>query len=359
MHNKLAGHLPLQEMIAQTIESARSKVAAVAESKKTEKVAPAVEKTASAHDMSDTNEIEKLASALEDLAEKLAGNKIEIGSESKQGGEVLPTGTPVGGKQPYKNDKARNAVPVNDMTLQAGDAGNKASTQVKNDHAKAAPTPYPKKGVMKTAGEAVAAKIAAQKQAGVLPPALAANAGKVQAAQDPKKPGAEKPDLGEKGKECKDCKKAPCVCSEKKSSAALDFLLGKVAESEQGGMVLTDDKAGNNPKPESGGSNSARSAIGSNQAAINMKKIDGKAPQKKQLAEVLTEPAQSKATDSKIHENLRSAGKAGVKIAAATAFLQKIASDEKDPRHEKLKAALEKAKQGKGKEKESGSDEMC
>lgn len=65
------------------------------------------------------------------------------------------------------------------------------------------------------------------------------------------------------------------------------------------------------------------------------------------LSEVLTEPAMSRSTDSTVQENLRNASAGGVKIAAARAYLQKIASDPSDPRHEKLKEAFAKAKEKK------------
>lgn len=78
----------------------------------------------------------------------------------------------------------------------------------------------------------------------------------------------------------------------------------------------------------SGGSfgNGARRLIASNQAAIDATKRDAKGPVKSQLAEVLEEPALSPSTDSKLEENLRNTGKAGVKIAGARAVLEKIAA---------------------------------
>lgn len=72
--------------------------------------------------------------------------------------------------------------------------------------------------------------------------------------------------------------------------------------------------------------NQARHLIGSNQAAIDATKRDAKGPVKTQLSEVLEEPALNSGTDPVLEENLRNTGKAGVKIAAARASLQKIAS---------------------------------
>lgn len=73
--------------------------------------------------------------------------------------------------------------------------------------------------------------------------------------------------------------------------------------------------------------NEARKHIGSNASAINYTKRDAKGPVKKQLREVLDEPALSAKHDNKLQENLRSTGQAGVKIAAARAFLSKIAEE--------------------------------
>jgi hypothetical protein len=79
----------------------------------------------------------------------------------------------------------------------------------------------------------------------------------------------------------------------------------------------------------SGDGNSARSHISSNQAAINMTKRDAKKVQVGPLGEILDQPAFSSAHDSKLQENLRNTGKAGVKIAGAAdvkSVLHKIAS---------------------------------
>ena len=78
--------------------------------------------------------------------------------------------------------------------------------------------------------------------------------------------------------------------------------------------------------PTGGFGNQARKHIASNSAAMGYTKGDAKGPQKQQLKEVLDEPALSRRTDSKLQENLRNTGSAGVKIAAARVALQKIAS---------------------------------
>lgn len=78
--------------------------------------------------------------------------------------------------------------------------------------------------------------------------------------------------------------------------------------------------------PVSGYGNQGRRLIQSNQAAIDYTKGDAKGPQKSQLKEVLDEPALTSSTDSKLEENLRNTGKAGVKIAGARDALEKVAA---------------------------------
>lgn len=346
MHTKLAGHLPLQDMISNIIDGARAKIAAAEEPKdKDEKVKKLVayekkehgkipspkeeeaEKKASIIDHSDPEQIEKLAAALEKVADS-----IELGGESRQGGMTLATMSPTGGKQSYKKDGSKkHQVPMS-TGLAKAEVG--ASTQVPNDHAKApGGSPYPKKGVMKTAAEGVMAKIQnfAKKDKG---------------GDDDKE---EKKDEGEKKPNpfaSKGDKKDDKKDEEKKASAnPVDFILGKMAESTQGGLVLTDDLPGNKGTPPS---LPGKDMIQSNEAATNATKVKAKAPQKALLSQVLTEPAQTKSTDSKVHENLRNASKGGVKIAAAKALLQKIAAEgcqcdgKGDCKYCKMKAAKSK-----------------
>jgi hypothetical protein len=337
MRNTLAGHLPLQDMISSTIENAKQQM----EASRSEKTAsaktatqPAKAKTASSSviDPSDPDDIEKLASALDEIGDDFINEKeaaIENGGESHQGGMQLQTTTPVSGHQSYKKDGSKkHAVPMS-TGMQASSDGNGA-TQVPNDAKKAPGGPaMPAKGVMKTAAESsVFAKIQAKKD---------------------EAKGEKKEDKGEKS-ESKEEKKE----DKEKKSSAVDFLLGKFAESSQGGLTQ-DTKSGEGTKPagDAKGGNDARKALESNSAATNMKKVDGKGPQKRMLSEVLTEPALAKSTDSKVQENLRNASKGGVKIAAAKNFLQKIASDPNDPRHEKLKEAFAKQKEAGKKEKKS------
>lgn len=69
--------------------------------------------------------------------------------------------------------------------------------------------------------------------------------------------------------------------------------------------------------------------ISSNEAAMSFTKRDAKAVPKKQLAEVLKEPAQSRSTDKALDQVLGKdvVNRAGAKIAAARQLLQKVASE--------------------------------
>lgn len=69
--------------------------------------------------------------------------------------------------------------------------------------------------------------------------------------------------------------------------------------------------------------------VGSNQAAIDVTKRQAKAVPKKRVAEVLSEPAQTRATDKILDENLgkKVVDQAGAKVASARALLKKVASE--------------------------------
>lgn len=449
MHSKLAGHLPLQDLIQSTINSARTKLAAAEEKEKVKKLVeyekkehggkiPSVkeeeeemkEKKSSIIDATDAGEVEKLASALEFLGDEFLkeADSIENGGESHQGGEQLPTGSPVGGTQPYKKDGSKkHQVPMSTGMESKKETGSAATAVPDTQHKPPVPlnSAYPTKGVLKTAAEAVKEMIAKKKGeekkeekaeekkekassvarleaalesvAGVSKGKEASAVGETatKAVNATKEYLKKRPDAyREAGRVFKEAvtgkgsigdgvmtmkdrglaalhglkQIAPeagtaaalgtgAAAYKMKKSSAVNFVLGKIAEYHGGGETL-DSASEQGPKPESGGSNSARSNISSIQAAINMKKVDGKNPQKKQLSEVLTEPALTKSTDSKVQENLRNATAGGVKIAAAKAVLAKIAADPSDPRHEALKAAIAKKKEEKEekseKKKESG-----
>lgn len=73
-----------------------------------------------------------------------------------------------------------------------------------------------------------------------------------------------------------------------------------------------------NPTDGSGYGNQQRTHIGSNEAATNYTKGDAKKPRAQELKEVLKTPAFDPSADSKLREQLRNSGSAGVKIAAAS-----------------------------------------
>lgn len=474
MHSKLAGHLPLQDLIQQTIESARVKTA---ESDKVKKLVeyekkehghvPSVkeekeecekEKNSSAIDFSDHDDVVKLAAALDFVADDFLkqADKVELGGESHQGGMVLPTGTPVSGTQPYKKDGSKqHQVPMSTGTEKVVDNPG-ASTAVPTNMGNPAghKSTYPAKGVLKT-GSVARLERALEKKAfepSVLGAGLGVGAGALGGAADaytaykaqqhhnalrqamvdeaggPESlvaqqigpelkpghaaalagiptglmgaftggvmgaaggppaaamgllPGAlgssinmlgghfSKKDLAAHQAKMQAQQAAqgvppapaggPPPGEMPKQSAAVNFIMGKIAnvEKQMGGMTL-DSPSQEGPKPptDSKGGNGARRFINNIFAAIKMKKVDGKSPQKPMLAEVLNEPALSRATDSKVHENLRNATAGGVKIAAQRALLQKIAEDKDDPRHEKLASAIGKKHEKDEKKQEKDS----
>jgi hypothetical protein len=375
MHTKLAGHIPLHEMIANTINGARNKLAAEGAEAKEEakKVLPFMkkkeekdekkegkEKESSAFDFSDPDELLKLASALDELGDKLADSKY-VGGEKSQGGEVLPTASAVPGKQPYKKDSSKSHnIPASTPEKSTSDNPG-ASTATETDDKpgkllKYLRAKYPDKGVLKTAALPIDLPSLAAEGVGGL---VGHHYGKKQKERGEEYtfgvpqgaaalflPGGLGYQVGRAI--AHETHKTHKKGEKEKKSSALEYILGKVAtfgaqEKKMGGETL-DSASEQGPKPpsDSKGGNDARSHIRSNKAAIDMKKVEGKNPQKRMLSEVLTEPAQSKAHDSKVHENLRNASKGGVKIAAAKAFLRKIAADECHPQHEKLKEALKK-----------------
>jgi hypothetical protein len=330
MHTKLAGRLPLQDMIAAHIESARVKLAAAEgkESKKDEKDEKKVEKlvkyekkehggkipsekeeeaekTAS-FDAFDPDSIDKLASALEQVAEKLAGDSVELGGEKKQGGEVLPTQTPTGGKQAYTGAKAKTQIPQSSKEKATKDNPGAATAMETDETRKVGPSAaYPAKGVLKTAGQTVLERIQAKRDEAA----------------------------GE------------AVLVPEKTAGAIDYVLEKIKAAEfHGGGETLDDKSA--PIP----SNAGRQMIASNKAPVGATKREAKAPRKAELAQVLKEPALTSSTDNTVNQNLRNASKGGVKIAAAKAYLRKIAEEGctcgKDGtcRHCKLQKAVEAKK---------------
>ncbi len=389
LKTKMAGHLPLQDMIALAIGSTAEKLAAAesaeAEEKKrraasapgkkeVEKEEKEKEKESSAIDFSDPDQIEKLASAMEAMGDELikTADEHNIGGESPQGGLVLPVASPNSGKQNYNLGQAKTGkVPM--KTPEQGDPSQgPAKTQVENTASNPpGKTPYPAKGVLKTsAADLIRQELQKKAAAG----GLAATPVKAPAVFKPVgeptkvKVKAWIPGQGNDSKSKESMKKCSCADGKvddscpihgKEKSSAVSFVLDRIKEAEarQGGLTL-DTPSQDGPKPggPAGGGNSARSNISSIEAAINLKKDQAKAPQKKMLDTVLTEKAQKKSTDPVLQDNLRNASKAGVKIAAAKAFLQKVAGlPEGDPRKEKLKQAFAKNAGKKGEEKKSSA----
>lgn len=355
MHSKLAGQLSLHDMISDVLRDTREKVAASEEKdEKSEKVKKLLkyekkehghipstseeeaEKKASIINPQDPDEVEKLASALEVMADILEkdADTVTTGGEPHGGGEVLATMSPVSGKQSYKKDSPKgHAVPMSTGLESKKETGPAKTAVPDTQHGGHVPVTagYPKKGVLKTAAASVKEMIEAKKM----------NESKGDDKGEKKAPPfAKKDEKEDKGED------------KEKKSEAVDYLLGKMAafsniEKKMGGETL-DSPSQEGVTTPSGGSNSGRSNISSIQAAIDMKKRDGKSLVKKPLSEVLTEPAMSSAHDSKVQDNLRNASKGGVKIAAAKAFLQKIAEegctceDKGECRNCKMKKAMDK-----------------
>lgn len=146
---------------------------------------------------------------------------------------------------------------------------------------------------------------------------------------------------------------------EKKAAALKELLLNKLAGEDVfpaqisapkdasplvGGSVLKVTDSSQPPAYPTGYGNENRKLIQSNQAAINYTKGKAKAPVKRQLAEVLDEPALSRKTDPVLHDAWQSTDKAGVKIAHnAMALLQKVAEEGTPEQQERLLAVMERA----------------
>lgn len=119
--------------------------------------------------------------------------------------------------------------------------------------------------------------------------------------------------------------------------AGEDVMQANISAEKTGGPLVGDgeldaldsENVGPNPNAGSGYGNDQRSLIASNDAAMDYTKADAKKPQGRQMSEVLEEPAFSPEHDSKLREQLRNAGDAGVKIAgaAAVSFLKQAAAE--------------------------------
>lgn len=191
-----------------------------------------------------------------------------------------------------------------------------------------------------------------------LPAGFQQNAAQVVAAQDPAKPGAEKPS-GESLKKKAAEAGVPAIMAQ--------ALINKfAADAENPAQIsagqkpeLQTAKGADNPAqsqghevgestPDTKGSDKGREALQSVTAAINATKDDLKGKRTRtEMSTHLAEPAFSKAHDSVLQKSLENASSAGVKIAATKAMLQKWASESPE-RKEQLQAAISKVKQAQG-----------
>lgn len=319
MKTKLAGHLQLHDMVANVLQSNKQKLAADDKSEKVKKLVeyekkehggkiPSVadekaehkNKESSVIDYSDPVEVEKLASALDFITVKLSGDSMFLGGEARQGGEVLATMSAVPGTQPYKkNGSKKHQVPMSSGLMATKDNPGSATAVPTDDHRAPGGTgaKYPAKGVLKT-GSADEAALSVHERI---------QAAKLRAQGMPEE-------------------QIPAVVERQKTSAAaLNYLLAKVSGVENGGESKQGGEQLSNTAPVP--SNPGRQLISNNAAPAKATKREAKSPRKAELAQVLTEPAMTSSTDSKVQENLRNASKGGVKIAAAKALLQKIAEE--------------------------------
>lgn len=369
--------LPLQDMVSSVIKAATEKLAAdEKEQEKAKKLIsyekkehggkiPSVseeeaEKTAS---LTDPDYIEKLASATDYIAshideieqeeqgvlQKALAKMAEKGSPAGagKGPGALPVSAAIGGTQSHKKDKPKTedaAASQAGSSLSAGGLPG-GKTQVDNNMHDApgggALKPsgtYPAQGVLKAAsvrGRYIAALTKS-------------------AEEDTKEPEEKSKTASELAREIilqklagEDVMKASIS-----GGGTTSPLAGK-------GQLKTTQAGESSPSqagdPVSGMGNQGRKHIASNAAAISMTKGEAKGPQKTQLGQVLDEPALSPKTDTVLKQNLRNTGKAGVKIAAARAFLEKIASEgcTCDSKGEcsycKMKAAAKKVESGQEK----------
>lgn len=337
--NKLAGHLRLQDAIKAQIDEAKTKIAAAkGETKtapapvqeKTASAAPKPEKLAGVIDARDPDQVEKLASALDFAAESLLtkeADSIENGGEKKQGGEQLPTQSPTPGKQPYKKDAAKtNQIPNTAGAKDSKLPDNPNSGDVVQTNAKSPAgfkSPYPAEGPLRK-------KASVQEYVAALASEKTASGEECEEKGEkkpfpPKKDEKKAPPFPPKGEEKEEKGESKAEEKKEKESSAAEEILGKLAGVENGGESKQGGEQLSNTAPVP--SNPGRSMIANNAAPAKATKREAKAQPKKDLKEVLTEPAQTKSTDSKVHENLRNATKGGVKIAASRAFLQKVAEE--------------------------------
>ncbi len=331
---KLASKLPIQQMIQNVITSATEKLASEQETKKVkdliryevqehghiptpEEERAELKKTASAN--TSDNYIEKLASAVEYIAGNL--NSIEFPHKGVLEKAAEEAGSPqgagkgpgslevskaIGGEQNYNMGHARNTEASSskaNTSLHAARPGDgKGQLENTMEHAPGgggvAPTAkYPDKGPL-VAGPTKTASIQQLYQSAIK-------------TASPQHKAVLAKLAGE------DVAKAN-ISAERSANPLAGMGELKSTDASESSPHQAGDHGG-------GFGNQGRRLIASNQAAIDATKGDAKGPVKTQLSEVLEEPALSSSTDPVLENNLRNTGKAGVKIAAARATLEKVA----------------------------------
>lgn len=377
MKNKLASRLPIQQMIASVIHSANEKVAED-QSARNQKVKELIsyEKKEHGHIPTPSEEeaektkmasiqydaIEKLASSVEFIASHLDAiefpnkgilQKAAEMSGSPQGagkGEgALEVSQAIGGTQNYNTGHAHNteASSSKAKTPLSGAREADGKTQLDNNMHNApgggsvAPTArYPEKGPLVSGPSASGHQKNAFEE--ITHPSQA-NIGGVgyRFAKHIHDKNKEK-----KATSIQDVYQSAVPTKEKAASILRQAVLKKLAgedvmkaniEAERSADPLAGkgqlesfdatQAAPHQAGDASGGGfgNQGRRLIASNQAAIDATKGDAKGPVKTQLSEVLDEPALTSSTDPVLENNLQNTGKAGVKIAAARASLEKVA----------------------------------
>jgi len=338
---KLAHNLPLQDLIRGVIQNAKTKLAEENKEpeKKDDKVKtllkyekkehgghiPSVkeeeeEKMAS---LTDPMFVEKLASACDFIAEHVdeirpaAKGVIESALAKLASGKTAPPAVPtagvlkateaVGGKQVYTKDQAKINTPEKEVgsALSAGGLPG-GKTQLENNMHEA-----PGGGDVK--------------------------------------PTAKYPEKGPFVNQEKTAQLRQAILNK---LAGEDVLKANISASKSGGALsgqgVLKNMDATQPQDGPGGvtsgfGNQARKLIASNKAVIDATKGEAKQPVKEQLKQVITEPALSPKTDSKLQENLRNTSKAGVKIAAQRANLLKIASSGTPQEKEALRNLVKQA----------------
>lgn len=200
------------------------------------------------------------------------------------------------------------------------------------------------------AGKAVAAKYEGQeKGAGGLPPALAKNKAKVQAAQT-SAPGAELPDL-KKGASTIPAGIAQALINKFAEDAINPASISAGTEPQLQSAdgvpsAITQGTAAGEGVPATKGGDQGRELIQTNVAAINASKDQAKGQRtRSEMRKWLDEPAFTAGGDKTLNQSLDNTSAAGVKIAATSrAFLQKWA-DANPENAKKLEEAITYIKQ--------------